>query len=512
MNSVSLAHINLFAVARLTAACIGFVLAGGATGGDYDAALQALDRLVERQEYTRAVIGIRRIEMDTERRIAWLRRHAETGHPPLQNELAIELLDRDLVASLKWFARGRLARILDAAECRAAGVSKFPDPPLERVRIAAVANPDLLLKASDEAIEWATGTFKRPSSRWICGSREPLETEAKRAGALGDMRLASKRLRNYVDSVEAGKKHPTRVHEFEAVATVWNDRSAWLDNERLLFIAVEPPNAKPYVYLWEVGERAPIKLFPDLQANAVCVHDGRITLLTYSTTGPTEAFEGTLERVTRVSEVSSSSNDRLVACRQRTFARVYDGTLIRPLPRGHGQLQSKRGPGVTEFVRSDGRSIQLPISSYGGRLLDYATWSGAYLLSGPGVSSESIGPLVSRYGSGADVELFSLWPDGRTERHLVPYGIWDTQSSQSQVYRLSRPGLIISGGDQSDEEVDGWNGVFLFPFGRRDAVRLIEGRHTIGDISPDGCRLALGWSLTKRKPKNFVRVIDVCGG
>jgi hypothetical protein len=93
------------------------------------------------------------------------------------------------------------------------------------------------------------------------------------------------------------------------------------------------------------------------------------------------------------------------------------------------------------------------------------------------------------------------------KRHVIPYGVWDTMSDQSTLYRIARPGMIVSDGDLDEDQVAGWNGVFLFP-STGGAVRLIAGRFSIGAVSPSGCRVALSPQVTKRD--SYLRVLDLC--
>ena len=79
--------------------------------------LQSIDPFVERQEYVSALERLKRADADDATKRAWLWRHAEAGHVPLQYELAALLFPQDPAEGLKWYARGRLARTLDAAEC-----------------------------------------------------------------------------------------------------------------------------------------------------------------------------------------------------------------------------------------------------------------------------------------------------------------------------------------------------------------------------------------------------------
>src|SRR5512134_2057574 len=162
-----------FAARVAAVGLLAFVPALHSTPVDVDNQLKALDELVERQEYSTALSRFRALSVEPDRGVAWLRRHAKTGHALIQIELAVRLLDSELEESLHWYAKGTLVRILDASECGKSGQPLMPDPRVERVRIAAVANPAVLFKASIQALEWEESLRERPSPWWVCRSGDP---------------------------------------------------------------------------------------------------------------------------------------------------------------------------------------------------------------------------------------------------------------------------------------------------------------------------------------------------
>ncbi|MBA3777081.1 MAG: hypothetical protein H0X11_11680, partial [Betaproteobacteria bacterium] len=64
--------------------------------------MQAIDPFVERQEYAAALDRLKRADANDETKRAWLLRHAEAGHVPLQYELAALLFPHDPAEGLKW--------------------------------------------------------------------------------------------------------------------------------------------------------------------------------------------------------------------------------------------------------------------------------------------------------------------------------------------------------------------------------------------------------------------------
>ena len=77
--------------------------------------------LVSRQDYARALVKLN--SLPEKERIDLLLRHAEDGHVPMAYELAAILFPSDVEQSLKWYARGRLARIFSRACSKAASCS-----------------------------------------------------------------------------------------------------------------------------------------------------------------------------------------------------------------------------------------------------------------------------------------------------------------------------------------------------------------------------------------------------
>jgi hypothetical protein len=473
-------------------------------------ALEALAPLVEKLEYEHVIRRLRALHSDPAAKVSWLRRYAEEGHPPLQSELAIELLDSDVAESLKWFTRGRLARVLDASECGMSADPLLPDKRLERVRQAAVARPAMLLEASKRAMEWAVTTNARVSSRWLCGSSALPDRAEKRSSAMKAMRDATRRLSSYVAAVEAGSRFRIAFYDTPARGSFIGPASTWLDENRLLFISSELPYTGRHLYFWDVGRDEARKLALHHSFESVCFRDGTLTVVASAPDSSRGTWEGSLESLQKVESYDDKGKPpmRFSTCLQQPSGRHLDGSHVTELPRGHGQLTIAHGRPVT-LTRSDGSVIELPIASSWAPVLDYAPWSSEYLIRGPGLDSPYAKQPYSRYTDGADVELFGLWPDGRTKRRVVPYGVWDTMADLSTLYRLTRRGLIISGGELDEDEVDGWNGVFLFPEDG-GVVRLMSGRYVIGAVSPSGCRIAVSPQSSRRRPGLYLRVIDLC--
>src|SRR5207245_8819744 len=119
---------------------------------------------------------LRAISASEQEKIVWLRAQAELGHVPLQYELAVLVFPSNRSEALKWYARGRLARTLDGAECKSPTASLTARVILDNraaaVRDAGAADAAEFQAAIADALSWEASRTRRPSPEWICGAAE----------------------------------------------------------------------------------------------------------------------------------------------------------------------------------------------------------------------------------------------------------------------------------------------------------------------------------------------------
>ncbi len=533
------------------------------------AAFKSLDDLVEHQEYDAALQRLNDNKASEEEKLTWLRRQGEAGHVPIQYDLAARLFARDRDESIKWYARGRLARTLDAAECASGGASfgrrVVLDKIAEKVRDEAVANPRPFTKAIEASLEWESKRVERPSAVWICGpagvskayglKASAEERRKSREDALRNMTIEAKAVRDFEQAVDAGEAMHVEVLDSGALPLLLGygpPRSGWLDNRRLLFVG-KPPSERSVpnldknnrnwaVLLWDTVAN---RIEPILWASyidALCVDDDYVVVVAVEhVDAPANAGErqaGTAEpdrygNVTwlyegrypnLVKNVPASPaigrfKDRKMDCTEAprpeqqeesrgvvTWLRSNDGTIF--LPDGKGNRIMRR---------NDGRVITLPVSRYGfPRPIMFAFWKAAYLLEDGGRNPGTNDVTGSHPARGQEQVVHWLRSDGGVQTIGIPYGVWTSYAQLSAIRR----GIVVSGGSGQNSKTPGYRGLYLFD-DKLEAVRLIAGKATLAATSPDGCRLAFEHHLLEPDPNASgtadsvmptMKMIDLCDG
>lgn len=519
-----------------------------------------LNLLAETQQYDRVLHRLREIGIAGEEKIGWLRHQAELGHVPLQYELAVMLFPRDREESFKWYARARLARTLDAAECARGQASLGQrvelDSRSDYVRDAAVADPKAFNHAIEEAFEWDSKRRSLPPANWICGDaipgvvsglkRDP-ERLAARNAAREDMRIAAKTIADFQVAVERGARENVKTVESGILVAPpdvhrW---AGWLDNRRLLFVGFppgtseipSPPPLRPRGYgavvlIWDT-ELNQVNIFlRSSHVGELCVDGDDVVIVT---TNQDETrlvvFEGKYPTVSaRYANLGTEVLGFLRAdCEEPSpITRRREALDDLPLRNGHGFIERPLEPVLPDgsrpyarFHRADGKTVELPVRAGGARVLAYAPWKSAYLLQGetrqPGVTS------LTPYGGrrrGDDAVLFWLYQDGHTDPIIVPYGQWDMKSTASSFYRPTARGLVLGGGYSETDNEPGFAGLYLFE-GDRVVTRLIAGPAKVAAVSPSGCRLAFAHTPSAAGLREIVpnprltqtmKMIDLCSG
>jgi len=180
--------------------CAGLVGVFPAKAADDEVLLATLEAQVARQEYLEAAGDVYRFPEIGDRVIAWLRRQAEAGIPPLQYELSRRIWSATPEEALKWYARGYTARSLDFAQCTDRPTNQLYVLMLgmySPLRDKALAEPKRYAAALEEAISWNANRSKHPGPEWICQKGVLAEPHAKQARdkQLQELREGIERLR-----------------------------------------------------------------------------------------------------------------------------------------------------------------------------------------------------------------------------------------------------------------------------------------------------------------------------
>lgn len=498
-----------------------------------------MNAMVESQKYADARAALRQSKLSDAERLDWLRAKAEEGHVPLQYDLARRLFPIDLTESLKWYARGRLARTLDVAECGDATVSlrlrTGLDQISEEIVKAGQANPKLFNAAILDAVQWDERRTKVPSSKWICGESKPPSPEGY---VLPAEQRKQKRNEARITMAGKAKLEAARETAFEAAQRAnysvvdsrfpsaggrWTSESNiyWLDNERVIFlgndvtrIARNPDSGQAEsrlngLFVWDTTTGQVRQLYRADSVESLCVFRGFISLRARWDNDTAHMVEGAIDRLDKRpdDERRYPRVDRWPHCGgwPPAPAHVYWGNFVPLLPE-HGYLtRSQEGYRLYPPGNKAGVPVSFPNLGAGVR---YDERKGAYVVSGSyrgldRISDTSYGnfPLL------ADRFFYWLYPNGRVEKVVQPFG------------------ACTAGG----------GGGYLTPRGflQRNGclIKKDGGEEWIGSsvLSPDGCKVATtgapgSWpseALAKASEAErvagrpglvTVKVIDICKG
>lgn len=531
--------------------------------------LQAIDPLVERQDYNAALARLKQAKASDDEKRSWLRRQAEAGHVPMQYELAVVVFPTDREEALKWYARGRLARTLDAAECIAdrnsLGARIMLDERAAEVRDAGVANPQQFQVAIRQALEWEATRQLRPSPGWICGGTGRADGGLKaqaarieaRSAALTRMQVDAKAVQDFDRAVKAGPgKYELR--DSGIPADTLNFRGAgWLDNDRVLFIGDIRSRSEGIpeewaVIVWNLRDNTKQTIASGPNLTRLCIDGTYVFFLSLQSpitkrgeaqagdskywksapgaTAPMEEwiYEGAFPSLIRrpLTRGSSAHLDRTLNCKPRpsTPEGIEVGAVdwLRP---EHGYVVKPRGAATDHawavLHRPDGRRIPLPLIGREVQVRNYYTWKGAYL-SLRGTREVGSRDVRERGDSRGDEVVFNwITPNGRVSELIVPPGVWLGGMGSPGV--PMKNGFAIAGGSAQTDTLPGYSGLYLIEYSGV-VRRLVAGtvRNGAGSLSPNGCRLGFAYAEnesvaksrqagrpTNNKRESFMAV-DVC--
>jgi hypothetical protein len=490
--------------------------------------------LVDIHGWQTAQNAIRRSKVPIESKIEWLERMANEGFVPLQFELASMLHRRDFERSLKWYARAVLGRALDAASCsKAAGFGNLLDL-VEPVRSDGIAKPHLMERAIAEALAQKNVLDPKPWSEWMCLPGEPRLTEAQkskaRAEALEDMRKEAQAFYLFAKAVELGRRRAFPIQDTNLFFAVYRgDQAAWSDDRRFLVVATdyhvhEGRDAPQQLYMWDIHNTSRALVTPKgWVASTVCAEGLSVTALVRpepSTDGKHYLLHGQFPdlqlspskgawNVRRPSDVGLGCNEP-----RRPPPPDLTDDDVRWLYEEHGYIETRVSGFGSEarstLVKPDGRRISLPLAQlmHSTYVLGYARWKGAYLLQGQWRAPGSL--ALKNRERGQEAVLLWLYPDGRMDEVVVPYGYWDQTSSPSPMYRASKHGVVIAGTRYERDDQPGFAGLYLFE-DAETPILLLPGWIEVLAISPNGCNIAVSHRThSKRSEPSSIKIVQLC--
>jgi hypothetical protein len=484
--------------------------------------VEQLDRMVAQQKYAEVLSLLEKSALTRAQQIAWLRAQGDAGHVPLQYELSRRLLPIDLAESLRWYAKGRLARTLDVAECRDT-TSSLPgrlalDQVSEDVVKAGQANPRLFNAAILDAVRWDEERSRIPPSKWICGESVPPSAaghvlppdERKRKRGEARMTMASKAKFEVAreDALERGRRANYRIVDsgFPSDADSPEGSVYWLDDRRVVFLGYDVKRLLPTgegdgkysalngVYLWEpeAGKIAP--LFEAEKVGKLCVFKGFISFYAHLQDRTEAVLEGTLQQFHRAQfarkphdEERYPNRSRWPRCDGLPPMGERERSVVFLLPE-HGYIDFHRrewAPKAEGYhLFRPGDKVGKPLSFPGFATtpaIRYVEDRNAYMVTGA-----YFGPDMARDASNfppmADRFFYWLTPDGRVKKETQPFGACTYSQGGGLPTRrgyLQHFCLMAKEGEE-----------ILAPLSARARGGIA--------VSPDGCKVAFGAAIDGR--------------
>lgn len=470
---------------------------------------------------------------------AWLRTRAEEGHAVPQYELAMRIGKSNLDETLKWSARARMARILDASECAssdyAVRLGWVLDQAYRELDGIARDGETKFAVAVNDALAWDASRRSWPDPRWICGERgtipdsnKPIalsrQADRKRARESLEVRAREmserQRLREQLDRGETFEVRETPLIGYPL---------KWLDDQRL-YILVEThggaaeaekllvPNSRNVI--WNVDTNS-VEAARTIESG-FCYYRGFVGYLGFSD-GRRSFFEGPWGEAKEVMQRLISIGGRALPDDQQLYVepsgrtwpastyfyfnpfscRLTRGQYITskglkwPLGDGDGYITVEQdGNKLTYYPEGDreGSPVALPLRFSDIQNGVYSQALSAYFFPRELFSRSSTSPL----------EVWILDRAGQLRMEIVPAGPW---FSASKGILASRVGIVLWSHNRSGTG-DGFAGVYLNRNGKM--LRVLQGFPHRTEISPDGCRIAA--TLGRPGRVKQLRVVDVCKG
>lgn len=511
-----------------------------------------LDGMIKQQKYTEALEALNRSALSQVDRLSWLREKGEQGHIPLQYELSKALLQTSLTESLKWYARARLARTLDVAECRDASVSLLARMALDKISEDVVqagqANPQLFNKAISDAIAWDANRASVPPSKWICGESKPPSTEGyvlplevrKKKRSEARLTMVSKAKLEEAKTLAIANGLRAKYQILDSKFPSYDDFLSsnaiyWLDNYRVVFLGYDVKRlatngdewlhkAVNGVFVWNVKNNHVTPLFEGRKVGNLCVFKSVISFYAVLEDSTKTVLEGTMEQFQggrserRVPDEKFNPNrSRWPNCSgisQLPVGIRSHSEIIFLLPEhGYIDLRRKEATPRAENYRlvrpAPGTVVPLSFPGLSPSIeVRYVEQRNAYMVTGSYFGPE-MGQDEGNFPPLADRFFYWLAPNGHVSKEIQPFGYCTYTRGGGLV---TRRGYLRH-----------------FCLASKDGEELIvsERARTAGGIaaSPNGCLIAFGGAIggqTREESQKerasgrignlTLNMIDICNG
>lgn len=425
----------------------------------------------------------------------WLSDQAAVGHVFAYYELADRLRETDSASALRFFARGRLYRILNETECRdkrlAAKMGTFLDVRYRALDELQRHHDFSFADAIEQALKEDDRNSPRPSQQWICSPDKPdpngtmllpqpmrdRERARQRAFLLatGTSRLTEARLNANLNPDDFPiVRIPDPLHGRDA-----NRMEEWVNNDVLLFLAYEKRfvDGPAVLFQWNASTG---KLHRYGTGGIhPCAFAGYVS---YVANG--KFYEGEFGK-----EKPNESVDLKKQINRNRCRYVPDAA-----PQGEIRLDMGGSlkhvtlpkPGYVFYPEGRQTAVQMPFERLGSVRIRFS----------PLLAATVVPRQKTIVGESTTERLWILYPDGRVRHEDFGAGPWHAGSPE---HLPVRGGWIIPARTR---------GIYLVQTQR--TVKIISGDATGAAVSPDGCNVAVRINVGRETGSPY-RVIQLCG-
>jgi hypothetical protein len=484
------------------------LLGGASSALAQSTGAERLDDLLRRNQTIELARLLQGRSIDRSTKSAWLEKRANEGHAVAQYQLSYELMDRDKARAIDWYAKARLARILDETECAnrsmAEEIGLLIDLGYQALQRLADANEALYAAAIDKALREEQEKTTQVGPNWICSagaerpdqaSLLPIEERRRKREAARSFLFTRGQARIIEARLNANLNPDRFAIRSIPVPLKGNSGSgglAWIDNQVLLLVAYEGTGRRA-LYSWDTRTNRVNKIADPV--GALCAYRGFVSYA-ISRDGIWFRREGKVgEEIELVEPKSLDPNYVVFRCHliprdqwpyEWPYLALEAGGILKFPSRGEDRSKVP----LKLIPDASNTPIELPIFS--DQMLTASTSYSEYL------NAHWITRHTGRTSETEAGRIWVIYPDGRVKTVDVPPGPWVSLSGNYPV----RDGWVFAN----------FNG--LYYWSGSEVKKLLHGTTEAVAVSPSGCGLAvkIGPPSAMADLDHSFKIVDLCNG
>ncbi len=309
------------------------------------------------------------------------------------------------------------------------------------------------------------------------------------------------------------------------------DRIYWLDNDRVIFLGFDrnDPKYRPEkgevnlgIFIWDTSN-GQTRRYADAKGG-LCYSQGYIVYYLGETVHKGKQgtyrlghfMEGPMGKEKKISVRGRGLWDRTrvlndLSCHFEEVPEQMRDRIYVPLLPGHGYLDlgsrtaSEENPRAIFYRHLGAEPIALPFrkQNINWASIRYFPHKGVYVIPTWYYSERPPHVTPIPWFPYTPQPLWLLYPDGRTERIMLPWKRWRARADNT--YHVTKEGILITSKNAPD-----YHGAYLL---RGDEYEKVISGHLDGtSVSPDGCKIAFSYlrDLRHAGRHRTVRMLDLC--